>query len=293
MHTRTERDDRSSRGRILALHHGARTLRRVEVGGIALSEVTYDDGFTLPRHSHPYPSLTFVLTGSFTEVSGRREHCVTEQSLIVKPAAEVHTDHIGRQGAHSLLMEIPDPTSERFAPFVALLNAPRRHGSQVLSAIARSLQAELRLGDAQSELALEGLMLQLLAETTRQPSSARAPRARPRWLDQAVALIDDSFRERVKLTTIAEHVGVHPAHLSRVFRQHYNCSIGQYIRRLQVDHASELLRSSSRSISEIALICGFCDQSYFTNAFKRCLGTTPHRYRTACIDAPDDPTPQG
>ncbi|MEM9487494.1 MAG: helix-turn-helix domain-containing protein, partial [Myxococcota bacterium] len=55
--------------------------------------------------------------------------------------------------------------------------------------------------------------------------------------------------------------------------------IGQYVRRLQVENAARQLVESPKSISAIAIDCGFCDQSHLTNAFKRVLGTTPASYR--------------
>lgn len=71
----------------------------------------------------------------------------------------------------------------------------------------------------------------------------------------------------------------HPAHLARVFRKHYRCSVGQYVRRMRVDLAARQLAGSRCSIAEIAAQLGFADQSHFSRVFVKLIGLTPARYR--------------
>jgi AraC family transcriptional regulator len=54
-------------------------------------------------------------------------------------------------------------------------------------------------------------------------------------------------------------------------------SIGTYVRALRVKHAKELL--PKRSLVEVALACGFADQSHFTRTFRRIEGMTPTEFR--------------
>ena len=73
----------------------------------------------------------------------------------------------------------------------------------------------------------------------------------PLWLRQARDLLHDQFTESPSLGDIAEAVGVHPAHLARVFRQRYHCSIGDYLRNLRFERARHLLSSSDASLGEV------------------------------------------
>ncbi len=68
-------------------------------------------------------------------------------------------------------------------------------------------------------------------------------------------------------------------HLSREFHKHFQMTIGEYIRKRRIEHASELLSNSELSMAEIASICGFSDQSHFCALFKKHSGMTPGKFR--------------
>ena len=54
----------------------------------------------------------------------------------------------------------------------------------------------------------------------------------------------------------------------------------QYVLRVRINASCQLLTSTGRSVAEIALACGFYDQSYFTKQFHKQLGQTPTEYRS-------------
>ena len=56
-------------------------------------------------------------------------------------------------------------------------------------------------------------------------------------------------------------------------------TFGEFVRRLRFEKARELLMSTSRPISEIALACGFTDQSHFSRRFRGEFGVTPNSFR--------------
>jgi AraC family transcriptional regulator len=133
--------------------------------------------------------------------------------------------------------------------------------------------------DPASHLAIEGLMLEVLAEASRLPTGVM--RIRPRWVEAARELLHDRFSEKLSLAVIAQSINVHPMHLAREFRRHYGCTIGEYIRKLRTDFARAELVRTNVSLTEIALTSGFFDQSHFTRVFKRLTGFSPASYRAA------------
>jgi AraC-like DNA-binding protein len=68
-------------------------------------------------------------------------------------------------------------------------------------------------------------------------------------------------------------------HLARAFREHYGCSIGEYVRRLRIEAACEELSRANKPLSAIAAAAGFYDQAHFTNVFKAHVGVTPGQFR--------------
>ncbi|MGI8972367.1 MAG: helix-turn-helix domain-containing protein [Dehalococcoidia bacterium] len=127
-------------------------------------------------------------------------------------------------------------------------------------------------------IALEGLTLEILAELSRHRVSA-AGRRPPAWLHRAKELFHDRFTKSLSLDEIAQAVGVHLTHLARVFRQHYHCTLGDYLRGLRIERARQELSASDAPLIEIATTAGYCDQSHFSTAFRRHTGVTPGEYR--------------
>ena len=146
--------------------------------------------------------------------------------------------------------------------------------------IGRNLRAEMRDQDAMQPLVLEGLALELLGVALR-IGTRHDRKWPPRWLADARAWLDESFREDFRIADLAAQAGVHPVHFSRAFRQHFGATPGAYLRQRRVRWAAERLRAAPEiSVTEVALEAGFCDHSHFARAFKAVLGTTPSDYRT-------------
>jgi AraC family transcriptional regulator len=136
---------------------------------------------------------------------------------------------------------------------------------------------EFKAMDGVAGLWIESLVLEMLVEITRKPS--RLEHVQPPWLRAARDLIHDQFSETLSLTSVAEAVGVHVAHLAKMFRRHYGCTVGEYLRALRLDYAARLLAQSDETLSTIALLAGFYDQSHFARLFKLRFGVTPRRFR--------------
>ena len=135
-----------------------------------------------------------------------------------------------------------------------------------------SLLQELEHRDPGWELIVDGLVLVGLGRLTR---IAELAAHRPAWLDEAVALA----RQQQPLAEIARRIGRHPSHVAREFHRHEGVTIGEFVRRCRLELAARALRRGEQSIGEVALDAGFCDQSHFTNAFRRVFGLTPGKWK--------------
>ncbi|MEJ7678356.1 MAG: helix-turn-helix transcriptional regulator [Segetibacter sp.] len=73
---------------------------------------------------------------------------------------------------------------------------------------------------------------------------------------------------------------MNPSYLSREFSKHFNnLSFGEYIRKLRIEKAIELMRQNKYSLTEVAYLTGFSDQSHFTRIFKQHTGKSPSAYK--------------
>lgn len=108
--------------------------------------------------------------------------------------------------------------------------------------------------------------------------SALSATTRP-LVRRAMAFIHAHFAEPITREEIAAHIGINADYLTDCFRQELGITPITYLRRYRVRQACELLRSSSQSITQIAMHVGFADTAHFTRTFLREIGMTPKAYR--------------
>jgi AraC-like DNA-binding protein len=125
----------------------------------------------------------------------------------------------------------------------------------------------------------ENLLLDIFKKFLHQDKGSR--KKTPDWAKELKEIIQDQIDTNLNLSLkeISETLQVHPAYLSREFSRYFNdLSFGDYIRQLRIEKAIQLL-STQQSLTEIAYLTGFSDQSHFTRIFKKHTGQSPSAYR--------------
>jgi AraC-like DNA-binding protein len=98
-------------------------------------------------------------------------------------------------------------------------------------------------------------------------------------LCRARDLIHDCFEGRVTLDDCAAEAGLSPWHLLRSFRGAFGETPQEYLTRLRLERAKQLLTVTDRSITDVCLDVGFSSLGSFSVLFKRHVGRTPREYR--------------
>lgn len=96
--------------------------------------------------------------------------------------------------------------------------------------------------------------------------------------------------QRLPISVVAERCGVSAVHFSRAFRRTTSETPHRWLMRRRLEKACALLVSTDETIADIALACGFSDQSHLTRTFSLLIGTTPASWR-ALQREPDDANP--
>lgn len=98
-------------------------------------------------------------------------------------------------------------------------------------------------------------------------------------LARAIEHMEEHLDQPLSREKIAAVAGLSPSHFSHLMREKAGCSFTELLTRMRVDRARTLLRQESTPLADIALQCGFADQSYFTRVFRKLTGQTPGGYR--------------
>ena len=178
----------------------------------------------------------------------------------------------------SFNIEIPTNWLERAREFSRAVETPVLSTGGTLGWLLLRLYREYQDMDEASPLTVEGLALEMLAEISPHRSK-KTDRRPPYWLEQVKDYLHVHFSESLHLSTLSAVADVHSGHLAREFRRYFNCTTGEYIRRLRVEWACREMAASDSTLAQIALSAGFSDQSHFSRIFKRQMGVSPAEYK--------------
>lgn len=98
-------------------------------------------------------------------------------------------------------------------------------------------------------------------------------------LKKARNFIMENYSKSIKIEDVAQYLFISKSHLSRLFRKELDCTVNDYITRVRVEKAVELMKKRELSIKDISNNVGFKSQSYFTKVFKKHIDVNPVVYR--------------
>jgi YesN/AraC family two-component response regulator len=98
-------------------------------------------------------------------------------------------------------------------------------------------------------------------------------------IDRILDYIEKTPLDKITLKEAAESIHINPSYLSQLFKQQLNKKFVDYITELRIEESKRLLQNTTLRMSEIAERVGYSDLAYFSNNFKRLVGSSPSEYR--------------
>lgn len=95
---------------------------------------------------------------------------------------------------------------------------------------------------------------------------------------RVMRFIEQHLADRITLSELASAACMSRFHFARMFRLSFGQSPMEYVLAAKVDFAKQLLLAGSHSITYVAAMLGFADQSHFTRSFRRVAGCSPRQY---------------
>lgn len=123
------------------------------------------------------------------------------------------------------------------------------------------------------------IWMERFLEMAEQLAEAQAPLPGEDNMRRLIEYIDEHYSEPLSLGTLSKHFHFNPSYLSSYFSTHNAEGFSEYLNKIRIRRASELLCSSALTISEISAQVGYGDHSYFTKVFKKQTGLSPSQYR--------------
>lgn len=156
----------------------------------------------------------------------------------------------------------------------------------VIRHLGAALLPALEQGGAMSGLFLDHILHAVAAHVLGRygdGASTQPPPARggltPRQLARAQEMMQARLGEDVTLNELAAECDLSVTHFARAFRQSTGSAPYAWLQARRIERAKSLLGTTARSLKEIAIDCGFADQSHFTRTFSRMAGISPGKWR--------------
>ncbi|MFL6260088.1 MAG: helix-turn-helix transcriptional regulator [Thermoanaerobaculia bacterium] len=257
--------------------------------GITLWDCSHRNRELSEERRQPWHVISFIHSGAFVLHTRGRSAVIDATSVLLhNPGEPFRSEH--PFGCHDhgssivvqreLLLDLLGPDGQFPATHV--------HGLFRAQLLQRLLVRSLGNGTPREPMAIEEAALKVLREVLKGDSPQalkhravrREPsRARRRYAEDAKALLQQRFRERLQLEDIARSLYVSPYHLCRLFREETGVPIHSYLNRLRLREALEPIAEGEADLSELAAGLGFSSHSHFTAAFRKELGMSPREVK--------------
>jgi AraC-like DNA-binding protein len=258
-----------------------------DVGGIELIYARYRN-YRVPPHIHDGYSIGVSLRGGLAFDHRGSKHTAPSGVISAIEPYQVHNAYAaGEHGWEFIAMLFPVEVvgSAVFEGSGAdsLPCLPKRVIRDAESA-RRLVMLHDRLENSRDLLERQSATAFTLAHFFRRHSTARREPSRlPRERDavrRARAILQDSYSERISLDQLSTHAALSPFYFLRVFRDEVGLTPHAYLNQIRIREAKRKLAAGG-SPAQVALECGFYDQSHLARVFRGATGVTPGRYQSA------------
>jgi AraC-like DNA-binding protein len=249
------------------------TSKIMRFDGITITDTEYTHDW-VDWHYHENTYFTFLLEGRLIEGNKKEKLLCTPGTLLYHSCQEPHYNIKSSEKARGFHVEIENSWPGSIGAEGGYPEGSFNINNGYLTALFRRIHNELYISG--NEIIIEDLLI-LVYNGLMQTSGIIG--SKPPWMSKLIEILNDCCAEKLNYKKIAAILGIHPVHLSRDFKKHTGISLGEYTRRLKIQNALNLVSAKEYTLTQIALMSGFADQSHFIKWFRHFTGINPLLYR--------------
>ncbi|WP_407872236.1 AraC family transcriptional regulator [Paenibacillus sp. P36] len=153
----------------------------------------------------------------------------------------------------------------------------------------QKMHQEWKLTNTLEQFHVKTLFYQFVHDLLWQQYTQRLPLKKPEIVSQAVYYMNEHYSDTITLESLAELLNCSPRHLSRLFQDRFGQSPLDYLIRIRMDIAKQLICTTDATIEEIAFGLGYQDRYYFSRLFKKYVGMSPNHFKDQNANAGSRP----
>lgn len=251
------------------------------------------------EHYHNYCELFYLKTGKCVYTIKDMEYQLKAGDfLIIAPGESHFTRYEGQAPCERIIFccqktAFPEEFQENFPEVIDILDRSckitlEQKKQYETDRLIQKILQENNLMDEYSSETIRYLLLCLLLTLKRDGNFMVKTKAKETYskdINDAVEYITRNFSLPLTLEDVAEHVGLSPTYFSKKFHLTTGSTFKEYLNKIRILQARQMLLTTDDSITKIALNCGFSSSNYFKDIFHRMMGISPRNYRKKSKEA--------
>jgi AraC-type DNA-binding domain-containing proteins len=257
-----------------------------------------ENGTIFPPHWHEQFMLMYIEKGVLLLRCGKQKILAGQDSIAIVNPNEIHSGENPESDLEyyslkiDLLLLLGNQPDLQQTMYTELFLKNRLQfenkilGDDFLLGCIKNVIKEFQEQKEGYELALRGLGYQILTvllrkytKTVPDPSELDMQYRRLKQIKPAITYMESHLADKITLENLSEATHLSPIHFSRVFKTVAGFSPMEFLGRLRIQKATQLLVNTDKTIVEIAMDTGFNDGNYFSRFFKKCRQETPREFR--------------
>ena len=252
-------------------------------------------------HWHSYFEITCVMEGKGNYFVNGQEYTMTEGDIIIFNNVEPHgwkllgadmkllvmifSPEFGAEKINMFDTEYLKPFVERGSNFKNRIGREEAVNPEIRGGIHEIYQEwkERKVGYQlmikANVLRIMTMLIRAYQDESKSDAMLKEKKNAMKRLEQAFTYIEEHYCNKLTLEEVAASVYMSPNYFSTYFRKVTNIGFSDYVTRLRLSHARELLKNSEKNVTEIAMECGFNNISNFYRLYKKHMGTSPKENR--------------
>lgn len=240
-----------------------------------------EPGFLFSGEAHPVAELTYVDQGELHSVADGKDLLLGQGDLALYAPNQWHMQYADIGVSPRFLTVSFDPGKYD----LSALYDRKITLSQTQAGLLREMLRQQALADEYSEDMILCLLTQLLLSLLCNSNTSLAPLQSAHGLKnensiirKAQQYITANVQNKLSVPDAAKNAGVSPSYLTALFHKHLQISPGDYIRRIKLQEAKQLIRSGEMNFTQIAAALNYSTVHHFSRQFKENFGFTPSEY---------------
>lgn len=232
-------------------------------------------------HYHNFYEIYLLLSGSCEYLINDKIYSISECSMLFVPAGEVHKTTYTSLHCERILLSFNDLIFDKYLS--QELQKPLFYKLKENDPILDLFNKMSKITDFKSVknqiLITSYLNVLLIYMMEHHKDIAKLNIKTPSVIDHVLSYISENFYEDIALKDLSAQFGYSADHFSKLFKEFTGSTFKEYLMLTRFTAAEKLLLTTNKSVTDIALSCGFNDSNYFSYMFNKRYGVSPLRYK--------------